>query len=244
MTVEQQARVDLAAAHRLAALEGWTDLNYNHFTVRVGGDRFLIKRHSLFFDEVTASNLIEVDSHGEPVGDARSLAADELNRAGFVIHSAVYRARPDVHAVMHVHSQVGTALSVRKGGLRCLAQEAMKFYNRVSYHDFEGIALDAAECDRIGRDLGRNNTMILRNHGLLTCGATVADAVLSLRALIMAAEVQLQVEACGFEVNEPAPEICERTARQFEAMDAAGGYSVEWAGVLRWLDRSDASYRR
>src|SRR6185312_10337580 len=139
----------------------------------------------LFFEEVTASNLVKLDLTGEPVG-----VDQDVNLAGFIIHSAIYKARPDTNAVMHVHSHAGTAISARKGGLRFLCQEAMKFYNRVSYHDFEGIALDTSECDSLGRDLGRNNAMILRNHGLLTCGATVADATLALRMLIQVAEVQ------------------------------------------------------
>jgi ribulose-5-phosphate 4-epimerase/fuculose-1-phosphate aldolase len=237
---EWEARVDLAGAHRLAAINRWTDLIFNHFTVRVPGERdhFLIKRHTLFFEEVTASNLVKVNLDGEAVG-----TEEDVNPAGFVIHSAVYKARPDVNAVMHLHSQAGTAISARKGGLRCLNQEAMQFYNRVSYHDFEGIALDTDECDRLGRDLGRNRAMILRNHGLLTCGDSVADAALALRMLITVAEVQLQIEATGAEINEPPSEVCERTAQQFEAMAKKHGHRAEWQGVLRWLDRRDPAYR-
>jgi ribulose-5-phosphate 4-epimerase/fuculose-1-phosphate aldolase len=237
---EWAARVDLAAAHRLAAANDWTDLIFNHFTARVPGapDRFLIKRHTLFFEEVTASNLVKVDITGEALG-----AEDDVNQAGFVIHSAVYAARPDVNAVMHLHSQVGTALSARKGGLRFLCQEAMQFYNRVSYHDFEGIALDLEERDRLGRDLGRNNAMILRNHGLLTCGTSVAEAALRLRTLIMSAEVQLEIEATGAEISEPSPEVCERTAQQFEKLAQKHKRHDEWQGVLRGLDRTDSSYR-
>ncbi len=156
---------------------GWTDLIFNHFTVRVPGepDRFLIKRHTLMFEEVTASNLVKVDLAGTPVGDG------DVNPAGFIIHSAVYQARPDMQAVMHLHCQAGIAVSARKGGLRFLCQEAMQFYNRVSYHDFEGIALDIDERERLAAHLGRNKAMILRNHGLLTCCDTVADAALKLR---------------------------------------------------------------
>jgi ribulose-5-phosphate 4-epimerase/fuculose-1-phosphate aldolase len=237
---EWEARVDLAAAHRLAELKDWTDLIFNHFTVRVPGepDHFLIKRHTLFFEEVTASNLVKVDLKGEALG-----AEDDVNTAGFVIHSAVYAARPDVNAVMHLHSQVGTAISARKGGLRYLCQEAMQFYDRVAYHDFEGIALDMDERDRLARDLGRKNTMIMRNHGLLTCGGSVGAAMLALRNLIMVAETQLQIEATGAEINEPPPEVCERTARQYELLVHKHGRRTEWQGVLRFLDRRDPSYR-
>lgn len=237
---EWEARVDLAAAYRMAAINRWTDLIFNHFTVRVPDepDHFLIKRHTLFFEEVTASNLVKVNLTGEPVG-----IDQDVNLAGFIIHSAVYKVRPDVNAIMHLHSQAGTAVSAKKCGLRFLCQEAMLFYNRIGYHDFEGIALDEGECERLGRDLGRHNTMILRNHGLLTCSDTVADAMLNLRTLIQVAEMQLQVEAGGSEVNEPPAEICERTARQFEALHAKSGRRDEWQGVLRWLDRADPSYR-
>lgn len=237
---EWEARVDLAAAHRMAAINKWTDLIFNHFTVRVPDepDRFLIKRHSLFFEEVTASNLVKVDLDGEPVGIER-----DVNLAGFIIHSAVYKARPDVNAVMHLHSQAGTALSAKKGGLRFLCQEAMLFYNRIGYHDFEGIALDTGECERLGRDLSGHKTMILRNHGLLTCGDSVADATLNLRTLIQVAEMQLQAEAGGAELTEPPAEVCERTARQFEALHAKSKRRDEWQGVLRWLDRADPTYR-
>ena len=237
---EWEARVDLAGAHRMAAINRWTDLIFNHFTVRVPdeADHFLIKRHKLFFEEVTASNLVKVNLEGEPVG-----MDNDVNLAGFVIHSAVYKARPDVNAVMHLHSQPGTAISARKGGLRFLNQEAMQFYNRIGYHDFEGIALDTEECDRLGRDLGPHKAMILRNHGVLTCGPSVADAALTLRMLIVCAEVQLQIEATGAEINEPPPEVCERTAQQFEALAKRSGRRDEWQGVLRWLDRKDPSYR-
>ena len=237
---EWAARVDLAGAHRMAAINRWTDLIFNHFTVRIPDepDHFLIKRHPLLFEEVTASNLVKVNIEGKPVG-----VDEDVNLAGFVIHSAVYKARSDINAVMHLHSQAGTAISARKDGLRCLSQEAMQFYNRVSYHDFEGIALDTDECGRLGRDLGRNKSMILRNHGLLTCGDTVADAALTLRTLIMSAETQLQVEATGAAINEPPPEVCERTALQFEALAKKHGRRAEWQGMLRWLDRTDSSYR-
>ena len=237
---EWAARVDLAAAHRLAEIKGWTDLIFNHFTVRVPEepDHFLIKRHSLTFGEVTASNLVKVDMTGAPLG-----ADDDVNTAGFVIHSAVYEARPDVNAVMHLHSDAGIAVSALKGGLRCLCQEGMLFYNRVGYHDFEGIALDLDECDSLRRDLGQHNAMILRNHGVLTCGTSVAEAALRLRTLIQVAETQLRAEAMGAEINEVPPEICERTAQQYEGLARKHGRRTEWEGVLRWLDRRDPSYR-
>ncbi len=237
---EWEVRVDLAAAHRMAEINRWTDLIFNHLTARVPGepDHFLIKRHGLMFEEVTASNLLKVDLDGRTVGDD-----DEVNEAGFTIHSAVYGARPDINAVMHVHSDAGVAISARKDGLRCLCQEAMLFYNRVGYHDFEGIALDLGERDRLAANLGANRTLILRNHGLLTCSDTVADAALRLRTLVMVCETQLRIEAMGAAINEPAPEVCEHTARQYEALGKKHGRRQEWQATLRWLDRRDPSYR-
>jgi ribulose-5-phosphate 4-epimerase/fuculose-1-phosphate aldolase len=237
---EWAARVDLAAAHRLAEIKNWTDLIFNHFTVRVPDepDHFLMKRHSLMFGEVSASNLVKVDLQGNAAG-----AEDDLNTAGFVIHSAVYAARPDVNAVMHLHSDPGIAVSALKGGLRFLCQEAMYFYNRVGYHDFEGIALDTDERERLAANLGQNKTLILRNHGILTCSDTVADAALRLRTLIMVAETQLRIQATGQEINEPPPEVCERTAQQYEGLAKQSGRRQEWQAMLRWLDKEDASYR-
>ena len=237
---EWAARVDLAAAHRLAEIKGWTDLIFNHFTVRVPEepDHFLIKRHSLMFGEVTASNLVKVDMNGAALG-----ADEDVNTAGFVIHSAVYQARPDVNAVMHLHSDPGIAVSALKGGLRCLCQEAMLFYNRVGYHDFEGIALDTNERERLAANLGAHKTMILRNHGILTCSDTVADAALRLRTLIMVAETQLRIQSTGQEINEPSPEVCERTARQYDGLAQKSGRRQEWQAILRWLDKEDPSYR-
>ena len=237
---EWAARVDLAAAHRLAEIKGWTDLIFHHFTVRVPEepDHFLIKRHSLMFGEVTASNLVKVDMNGAALG-----ADEDVNTAGFVIHSAVYQARPDVNAVMHLHSDPGIAVSALKGGLRCLCQEAMLFYNRVGYHDFEGIALDTNERERLAANLGAHKTMILRNHGILTCSDTVADAALRLRTLIMVAEIQLRIQAAGEAIHEPPPEVCEHTARQYEQLAKQSGRRQEWQAMLRWLDQHDASYR-
>ncbi len=236
---EWEARVDLAAAHRLAELMGWTDLIYNHFTVRVPGEpgRFLLKQHGLMFEEVTASNLVKIGEDGKPVEEDA-----DINPAAFTIHSAVYAARPEVNAVLHLHSAPGIALSASKRGLRWLSQDAMTFYDRISYHEFEGVALDLEERERIGRALGRNKAMILRNHGLLTCGDTVADAALRLRRLIDCAEVQLRIEAAGTEIVEPSPEVCERTAQQLEQLYRKDQGRPQWAAIRRWLDRKDPSY--
>ena len=237
---EWETRVDLAAAHRFAELSQWTDLIFNHFTARVPGEprHFLVKPHELMFEEVTASNLMKLDMDGKPVGETQN-----VNAAAYTIHTAVFEARPDVNAVMHVHSPAGMVLSAHKHGIRYLCQEAMMFYNRVGYHDFEGVAVDLEERERLGKNLGQHNTLILRNHGLLTCGKSVYDAVLLMHNLISVAEVQARMEATGQEMCVPSDEVCERTAQQFEKFRERDSGRVQWQAILRYLDRRDASYR-
>ncbi|MGZ5896409.1 MAG: class II aldolase/adducin family protein [Xanthobacteraceae bacterium] len=237
---EWETRVDLAAAHRFAELSQWTDLIFNHFTARVPGEprHFLVKPHELMFEEVTASNLMKLDMDGKPVNETQN-----VNAAAYTIHTAVFEARPDVNAVMHVHSPAGMVLSAHKHGIRYLCQEAMMFYNRVGYHDFEGVAVNLEERERLGKNLGRHNTLVLRNHGLLTCGKSVYDAVLTMHNLISVAEVQARMEATGQEMCVPPHEVCERTAQQFEKFRERDSGRVQWQAILRYLDRRDASYR-
>ncbi len=238
---EWAARVDLAAAYRWAQHAGWNDLIFNHITLRVPGepDFFLIKPHELLFEEVTASSLLKLDMEGRPVG-----ADTPINPAATTIHTAVLAARPDLTAVLHVHTQPGIAISAMKGGLKFLCQEAMLFYNRISYHDFEGIATDSEECARLARDLGPSNrAVILRNHGLLTCGGNIAEAVTSMRILVSICDMQLRLMATGAEINEPSPAVCERTARQFEKARLTHQHRAEWNAILRKLDGIDSSFR-
>ncbi len=238
---EWQARVDLAAAYRHAQYAGWNNSIFNHITLRVPGepDYFLIKPHELLFEEVTASSLLKLDMQGRPVGEDKP-----INPAATTIHTAVLASRPDLNAVMHVHTQPGIAISALKGGLKFLCQEAMLFYNRLSYHAFEGIATDSDECARLARDLGpTNRAVILRNHGLLTCGGNISEAVTSMKILISVADMQLRLMATGGEIIEPSPEVCERTAQQFEKQRVKGQGRVEWAAILRNLDDIDPSFR-
>ena len=237
---EWRARVDLAAAHRLAGVFGWTNLIYNHFTLRVPGEpsHFLVKPHALMFEEMTASSLVKVDLDGRLVD-----AGANLNAAGFAIHTAVLRARPDINAVVHVHTVAGMAMSAHPKGVGPVSQGSMRFYGRLSYHDYEGISGDVDERDRLARDLGpRNKAMILRNHGLLTCGETIREAVVLMKYLITSCDVQLRLEAAGVTPSFPSPEVCEHAARQWEAVDREQGHH-EWPALLRMLDRTDASYR-
>ena len=236
---EWQARIDLAAAYRLCAHFGWELLIYNHIAMRVPGEPcFLVKPHSLLFTEVCASNLVKLRLDGQPVG-----FSENVNLAGFTIHTAILNARPDINCTLHVHTVPGMAMSAHKEGVLPLTQSAMRFYNRVSYHDFQGYATEQAECEILARDLGpRNKVMVLRNHGLLTCGESASEAVYSMMSLVLCCESQLLLEASGAEMVIPPPEVCEHAAQQAERHQkmAAKG---DWEAFLRILDRQDTSYR-
>src|SRR5215469_11461427 len=181
MTTERDIRIDLAACYRLVALFGWDDLVFTHISARVPGEKeaFLINPYGMLFEEITASSLVKVDAHGE------KLAPSEwpVNPAGFVIHSAVHGARPDVGCVLHVHSNAGVAVSAQREGLLPISQIATIAMSSLGYHDYEGIALRDDEKPRLVRDLGENKGLILRNHGLLTVGPTVGDAFLAMYTL-------------------------------------------------------------
>ena len=237
---EWQARVDLAAAYRFVAHKDWDGGIFNHLSIRVPDEPgcFLLKPNDLMFDEVTASSLLKLDLHGAPQGFHQN-----VNAAGFTIHSAVLNARPDINAVCHVHTAIGEAISARKHGLRCLTQGSMKFYKRLGYHDFEGVAEEPGERERLASDLGPHKALILRNHGVLTCGRNLAEAVGNLTDLLDAAEAQLRIEATGAEINEVPAEVCERAAQQFESFFQRSQSQTEWAALLRLMDRLDPSYR-
>lgn len=234
---EWATRVDLAAAHRLAVIEGWQEPYsiFNHLSARVPGepDCMLIKPHDLLFSEVTATKLLKVNMKGKPLA-----FADNVNGAGFAIHSAVLLARPDVNASMHVHGAAGMAISTLQCGLMFVNQETMRFYNRIGYHDFEGIAA-MDECERLARDLGQHHALILRNHGVLTCGPTIAAAALDLAMLMRCAEAQLKFLATGQQIIQPSHQVCEQTA-QFSERGIER--TTAWNAVKRYLDRTDPSY--
>jgi len=235
---EWQARVDLAAVYRLVAHYGWGDVIYNHSSMRVPGEdrNFLIKRHELLYTEVTASNLVKV-SMDEDLDERAG-----VNRPGFTLHGGVLGARADVNCAVHVHTELGMAISGLKSGLRMCSQPAVRFYNRVGYHAYEGITEDFAERERINNDLGKNRAMIMRNHGLLTVGKTARESFVLMKSLIEAAEIQLTMQATGDELIEIPPEICEKTAAQYEHHDSGRG-SADWPAYMRMLDKIDPSYR-
>ncbi len=235
---EWQARLDLAATYRLIAHYGWGDVIYNHSSMRVPGEErnFLIKRHELLYTEVTASNLVKVcmdDDLDESAG---------VNRPGFTLHGGVLSARPDVNCAVHVHTETGMAISGLKHGLRMVSQAAVRFHNRVGYHDYEGITEDFGERARINKALSSNRALILRNHGLLTVGKTAREAFVLMKSLIEAAHIQLTMEATGGALVEIPAEICEKTAHQYEHHDSGRG-SADWPAYQRMLDQSDSSWR-
>ncbi len=237
---ERALRVDLAATYRLAALHGWTDVIYTHISLRVPGPEhhFLINPFGLAFDEITASSLVKIDMNGNKMSESPY----PVNAAGFVIHSAVHMARPDALCVMHLHNDDGISLSMCGEGLLPLSQHAMMFYNRIGYHDYEGIALSLDERTRLIADLGTHKAMVLRNHGLLTCGETVAEAYMRMNYLDKAARTQMKAMAATKDLRMPPAEVAEHTARQ-HGNDRSRLGDREWPSLLRRLDRIDPSYR-
>jgi ribulose-5-phosphate 4-epimerase/fuculose-1-phosphate aldolase len=239
---EWQMRVDIAACYRLVALFGMNDLVYNHISGRVPGEEghFLINPYGYAYEEVTASCLVKIDFDGKLVLDPGT--GYGINRAGFVIHSAIHRARPDVACVIHTHSPAGMAVSALKCGLLPLTQNAM-FFGRVGYHDYEGPAVDLDEQKRLVRDLGDSAAMILRNHGLLTAGGTVCEAFVVMHWLEKACQAQLQAMACNAELNYPDPRTIAVTNERYKPGQRRKITELEWPAMLRMLDRRDASYR-
>lgn len=237
---EWETRVNLAACYRLAGYYGMTDQIYTHISARVpgGAEHFLLNAYGLLFDEVTASTLVKVDLEGRVVDDTGL----GINPAGFVIHSAIHAARHDGACVMHTHTRAGMAVSAQKNGLLPLTQHAMRFWRRIAYHDYEGVALDLDERQRLMRDLGEHKAMILRNHGLLTLGATIREAFELMYYLERSCQAQIDAMAGGAELNVPPPKICEHTARQFERQGRAA-VERDWPALLRLLDRRDSSFR-
>ena len=243
---ERRVREDLAAAYRLVALYGMDDSIYTHISARVPGhhDQFLINPFGWLFRDITASSLVKIDLEGRILDDS----PHDVNPAGFTIHSAVHTARHDAACVLHTHTVAGVAVSSLASGLQPCNQWALQFHQRVAYHDFEGIALDHAERERLVADLGdTKRVMILRNHGLVTLGRTVAEAFILMHNLERACQVQLAIQATGLAVKELSPEVCEKTARQYESGDSkreAGNddpNAREWRGFLRRLEPASVS---
>jgi ribulose-5-phosphate 4-epimerase/fuculose-1-phosphate aldolase len=238
---EWQARTDLAAAYRVVAMYGWDDLVFTHISARVPGPdhHFLINPYGMMFEEITASSLVKIDLHGEKVMQSPF----EINPAGFTIHSAVHEAREDAHCVIHLHTTEGVAVSCQKEGLLPISQQSLYPMMGLAYHDYEGVALNPEEKVRLVRDLGDRRSMILRNHGLLTCGETVADAFLFMYILQKACEVQIRAQSGGVElIRIPQPIVDGIRKAAKEVLRGSGGM-IAWPGLLRKLDRADPSWR-
>jgi ribulose-5-phosphate 4-epimerase/fuculose-1-phosphate aldolase len=240
---EWQARVDLAAAYRLVAAFKWDDLVFTHISARVPGshDSFLINPYGLMFDEITASSLIRIDAQGNKLDDSPY----DVNPAGFTIHSAIHSARHDALCVLHVHSLNGIAVSAQKGGVLPLSQQSIFVLSSLSYHDYEGVALRDDEKPRLVADLGPDNQfLMLRNHGLLTVGKTVADAFLNMYFFETVCTIQVRAQAGGGELISVDPRIVQGAQQQARiATRGIGGGALAWPGLLRRLDRLDPGYR-
>jgi ribulose-5-phosphate 4-epimerase/fuculose-1-phosphate aldolase len=238
---EWAVRVDLAASYRLVTLFGWEDLVFTHISARVPGaaDQFLINPFGVFFDEMTASSLVKIDLQGRPVGES----AFPVNQAGYVIHSAILAARPDVRCVLHTHTLNGTAVSTQRAGLLPISQHSIQVIPSLGYHDFEGVALNDDEKPRLVADLGDNDHLILRNHGLLTVGETVADAFVAMYYLETSCAIQVRAHAGGGELTTVAKETIERSNAQVRTAAGTSRGALIWPGLLRRLDRIDPSYR-
>jgi ribulose-5-phosphate 4-epimerase/fuculose-1-phosphate aldolase len=238
---EWQARVDLAACYRLVAMHGWDDLVFTHITARVpGGEHhFLINPYGMLFEEVTASSLVKVDLAGDKVIPSPF----EINPAGFVIHSAVHAAREDARCVIHLHTDAGVAVSAQRDGLQPISQNALFPLASIAYHAYEGVALREDEKARLIADLGGRHFMILRNHGTLTLGETVADAFLRMFVLERACRIQILAQSGGAPLIEVPRPILEGIMAQAEQVTRGLGGRLAWPGLLRKLDRIDPSYR-
>ena len=238
---EWEVRVNLAAAYQLATLFKWTDIIYTHFSARVPGTHdYLINPYGLMFDEITASNLIKIDLAGKILDDPTGMG---INYAGFVIHGCVHEAREEINCVLHTHTRAGVAVSAMKCGLLPISQHAMRVQSQVTYHDYEGIALDLDERQRLARDLGTaSKSMILRNHGLLTLGATVPEAFELMYYLDCACQIQIDALAGGMDnVLLMSEQAARNTAKQMWSGEREASLK-DWPALLRLLDRRRIAY--
>lgn len=235
---EAELRVQLAAAYRLIARFEMSDLIYTHLSVRLPGaePHFLINPYGMQFHEVTASSLVKIDRDGNQVEPSHW----SVNPAGFVIHSAMHSARQDITCVVHTHTRYGMAVSALKCGLLPISQFAMQYFQRIAYHDYEGVSLSLDERDRLIKDIGDKKAMILRNHGLLTLGRTIPEAFVLMYYLEKSCEVQILAQSTGTELVIPPNEICEHSAVQQELENYG---ELEWQALIRMLDQEDKSYR-
>src|SRR4051794_22557283 len=237
---EWKIRVDLAAAYRLVAYYGWDDLIFTHLSARIPGPEhhFLLNPYNLMFEEVTASSLIKVDVSGNPVEPTPFIT----NPAGFTIHSAIHMARDDAHAVMHLHTPSGQAVSAHADGLLPLTQTAMAVRADIAFHDYEGIAVDLSERERLVADLGTKNLMLLRNHGTLAVGKNVGECFVRLYFLERACQAQIMALSAGENINNPPQGAPETTAQQGQVGIVLAANMLAWPALKRKAYRLDPSF--
>ncbi|KIQ30526.1 ribulose-5-phosphate 4-epimerase/fuculose-1-phosphate aldolase [Variovorax boronicumulans] len=239
---EWQLRVDLAACYRLVALYGWSDLVFTHISARVPGPEhhFLINPYGLMFDEITASSLVKVDQQCNKIIESPY----PVNPAGFVIHSAVHAAREDIQCVLHTHTKAGIAVSAQKNGVLPISQQSTFVLASLAYHDYEGVAFRDDEKPRLQADMGHANFLMLRNHGLLTCGKTIADAFLSMYTFENTCQIQIAAQSGGSELTHVDPRIIDGVGQAMKVQSGGLGGMFVWPSLIRKLDRIDDSYKQ
>ena len=235
---EWQNRCDLAAAYHLADIYGFSDIIWNHITCKSSSKKntFLINKFGLRYDEITASNLLEIDMLGNIIS-----GNGDINYTGYIIHGAIHNSRSDLHCVMHSHSRAGLAISCLKNGLEILIQDSAIFFNRISYHDWQGMSTNTEECESISKDLGKNQDMILRNHGLLTTGKTISEAFMLMYYLDRACKVQLDLSSNNRDIVRPSNNLLEFAAGQYEDPKYKLG-EYEWPALKRMLKKNNSIY--
>jgi ribulose-5-phosphate 4-epimerase/fuculose-1-phosphate aldolase len=241
---EWKVRVDLAALYRVVAHFRMTDLIYTHISARVPGPEhhFLINQYGRMFHEMRASDLVKIDLHGNVVEDGNT-SSRRVNAAGFTIHSAIHMARQDLMCVIHTHTAAGMAVAAQKQGLLPISQHALKFYGKLAYHGYEGIALDIDERERLVADLGQHSAMILANHGLLCAGRTIPEAFNNIYYLERACQAQVAAMSGGAELIFPPEEVRQHTAQQFVGDNDPARYDFMWESCLRLIENDKPDYR-
>jgi ribulose-5-phosphate 4-epimerase/fuculose-1-phosphate aldolase len=236
---EWQTRLDLAACYRLVDAYGMTDLIYNHITARIPGtEHLLINLYGLLYKEITASSLVKIDVEGNVVWKPDTDYG--INVSGYVIHGAIHKARPEVKCVLHTHTRAGMAVSTMKCGLLPMSQTSIRFNGHIGYHDYEGPAVDLDERERLVRDLGPHDAMIMRNHGLLTCGATIQQAFNTMYQLELSCRSQVDAMAARTELTMPGENVLAHTAHMYQPGTRRPYGVLEWPAMLRLLDAEAA----
>ena len=238
---EWQLRLDLAAAYRLVALHGWSDLVFTHISARIPGPEhhFLINPYGMMFDEITASSLVKVDQDCNKLSDSPF----PVNPAGFTIHSAIHAAREDAGCVLHTHTRAGVGVAAQRDGVLPISQQSTFVLASLAYHAYEGVAFREEEKPRLQADLGERNFLMLRNHGLLTVGRTIADAFLHMYLFESTCQIQLAAQSGGAVLTEVNPQIVQGVAHAMKVQTGGMGGAFVWPALIRKLDRTDTGWR-